>query len=115
MALAGRPVDPGGAAAVQTLRCLANGFIVTSLLWAAALAALIDGLNRRAALYFLVAAGCALVGIIHSPLASAPIALPATVIAQLPAEATYQTPYHWATAYGLMAVLLVVLERKVDS
>jgi adenine/guanine/hypoxanthine permease len=112
MALAGRPVDPGGAAAVQTLRCLANGFIVTSLLWAAALAALIDGQNRRAALYFLVAAGCALVGIIHSPLASAPIALPGAILSQLPPEASFQTPYHWAAAYGLMAVLLVGLERR---
>src|SRR5262249_44094277 len=29
---------PGAIGTVQTLRCLANGFIVTSLLWAAALA-----------------------------------------------------------------------------
>src|SRR5262249_1497939 len=39
----------------QSLRCLANGFIVTSLLWAAALAALLDGRCARAALYLLAA------------------------------------------------------------
>src|SRR5262249_48828197 len=50
-ALAGPPAQM-----VQTLYCLANGFIVTSLLWGAALAALIDGRHRRAAAYLLVAA-----------------------------------------------------------
>jgi AGZA family xanthine/uracil permease-like MFS transporter len=115
MALAGRPLDPASAGVVQTLRCLANGFIVTSLLWAAALAALIDGLHRRAALYFLIAAAGALVGIIHSPLAAAPIALPGTVMAQLPPEAAYQSPYHWAIAYGLVALLLVGLGVKPST
>jgi hypothetical protein len=39
--------------------------------------------------------------------------LPARVLAQIPEtfqEAIrYQTPYHWAGAYGLMVILLVVL------
>jgi AGZA family xanthine/uracil permease-like MFS transporter len=109
LALAGRTPDASAAVVIQALRCLANGFIVTSLLWAGALAAMIDGRDRRAAIYLLVAAGCALIGIIHSPLATAPIALPPTVMAQLPAEAAFQSPYHWAAAYGLMAGLLFLL------
>jgi len=106
MALAGRAADAGGAAVVQTLRGLANGFLVTGLLWAAALASLLDGQLRRSGVYFLVAAVCALLGIIHSPLNPALLALPSTVMSRLPVEARYQSPYHWAAAYALSAALL---------
>jgi AGZA family xanthine/uracil permease-like MFS transporter len=107
-------LSPHGAQVLQTLRCLANGFLITSLLWAAALAALIDGQYRWAAVYLLVAGACALFGIIHSPLLAAPIDLPGNVVAQLeqlkPAPvhdaALLQTPYHWAASYGLAAALL---------
>ena len=67
-ALAGREPDFHAAVVVQSLRCLANGFIVTSLLWASALAALLDRRLLRAAAYLGVAAVCSLFGIIHSPL-----------------------------------------------
>jgi AGZA family xanthine/uracil permease-like MFS transporter len=110
-ALLGRP--PGNPAAVHTLRCLANGFIVTSLLWAAALAMILDGRLRAAAVYFLVAGVFAFFGVIHSPLPSEEIGLPYPVLAKLYAEAPafadaaqYQTPYHWAGAYGLVALAL---------
>src|SRR5262249_14774131 len=43
---------------VQTVRILASGFIVTSLLWASALAAIIDRRLRRAACFYLLAAIC---------------------------------------------------------
>jgi AGZA family xanthine/uracil permease-like MFS transporter len=110
-------VPDHAAVMVQTLRCLANGFIVTSLLWGAALAALLDGRYRGAAAYLAVAGGLALVGIIHSPLPAEAIGLPGDVLsklAELPTTrmrevAQFQTPYHWAAAYGLAAVLLVVL------
>ncbi len=102
---------------VQTLRCLANGFIVTSLLWGAALAALIDRRYRASAGYLAVAGVLAFFGVIHSPLLSERIALPGDVLEQLMAMPTepmkntalLQTPYHWAAAYGLTAVLLLVL------
>ncbi len=103
---------------LQTLRCLAHGFIVTSLLWAAALAMILDGRLRAAAGYFLIAAGFAFFGVIHSPLPSEEIGLPHAVLAKLYAEAPafasaaqYQTPYHWAGAYGLVALILMVLPR----
>jgi AGZA family xanthine/uracil permease-like MFS transporter len=124
MALGGR--DPAGEDAVrvvQTLRCLANGFIVTSLLWAAALAVLLDGRLVRAAAYFALAGVCSLVGVIHSPLPSERIGLPHHVLAEVPeafrAAVECQTPYHWAGAYALVALLLLALaalgRREVGS
>ena len=61
---------------ILALRCLASGFILTSLLWASALAAVLDRQMFRAAAYLGVAAVCSLVGIIHSPLAPAVIGWP---------------------------------------
>jgi AGZA family xanthine/uracil permease-like MFS transporter len=98
---------------LQTLRCLANGFLITGMLWAAALVAIIDGRLKSAAGYFVVAGVCAFFGIIHSPLADEQIHLPWRVLAQIPKtfhEAVkYQTPYHWAAAYGLAALVLLGL------
>ena len=110
-ALAGRAPDAHAAVVVQSLRCLANGFIVTSLLWASALAAILDGKLVRSAVYLGLAGVCSLLGIIHSPLQQAAIAWPHQVLAQMPQDAAIrcQSPYHWAAAYGLAAALLVVL------
>jgi AGZA family xanthine/uracil permease-like MFS transporter len=111
MVLAGRAPAPESLPAVQSLRCLANGFIVTSLLWASALASLLDGKLVRAAAYLAVAGLASLFGIIHSPLTAAVIALPSHVWAQMPRDPAIlcQSPYHWATAYGLAAVMLLLL------
>jgi AGZA family xanthine/uracil permease-like MFS transporter len=111
-ALGGRePASIDAGVVVLTLRCLANGFIVTSLLWAAALAALLDRQLGRSALYLLVAAVFALFGIIHSPLASAPVKWPSEVLALLPPDPRFrcQSPYHWAAGYLLCAAFLLTL------
>jgi AGZA family xanthine/uracil permease-like MFS transporter len=113
----GAQIDEETARTFQTMRCLANGFLVTSLLWAASLAALLDGRYILAGLYLLVAAVCALFGIIHSPLGAAPIDLPWNVMAELEKQAVllktkaafWQTPYHWAASYVMAAGLLFVL------
>jgi len=117
--LGGRLPATGSEVVLTTLRCLANGFIVTSLLWAAALAALLDRQLVRSAIYFLVAAVCALFGVIHSPLPNAPLAFPGEVLGELQKMATAggtadsrllcQSPYHWAGAYVLAAGVLLVL------
>jgi len=106
-----RPPAANVAVLVQPLRCLANGFIVTSLLWASALAAILDGRLVRSAGYLAIAGICSLFGIIHSPLRPAAIALPQQVLAQMSPEPAIrcQSPYHWATAYALAALLLVAL------
>jgi AGZA family xanthine/uracil permease-like MFS transporter len=109
-ALGLQPPAPQAQIVLQTLRCLANGFIVTSLLWAAALAALLDGQLRRSAVYFLVCAGCAFFGIIHSPLPDPVIGLPCRILPDsIPEALRYQTPYHWTAAYVLTAILLAGL------
>jgi AGZA family xanthine/uracil permease-like MFS transporter len=100
---------------IQTTRCLANGFIVTSLLWGAGLAMMIDGRLRSAAVFFGVAGVCAFFGVIHSPLPSEQIGLPWDILQLLretapdyAAAVRYQTPYHWAAAYGLVVLMLLV-------
>lgn len=101
---------------VQTVTCLSGGggFLITSLLWATALAKLIDGRMRAAAGVLVLAALCAMVGVIHSPLPSSPILPPAQVVTALEeagrAEAARrQTPYHWASAYAATAGVLLLV------
>jgi AGZA family xanthine/uracil permease-like MFS transporter len=105
------PLAARAAVGVQSLRCLANGFIVTGLLWASALAAMLDGKLVRAAGCLGIAGICSLFGVIHSPLRPAAIALPQHVLAQMSPEPAIrcQSPYHWAAAYALAAALLVLL------
>jgi adenine/guanine/hypoxanthine permease len=108
------PPTEGGRLAVQTLRCLANGFLISGMLWAGLLVMILDGKPGRAALYCVVAGLCALVGIIHSPLADERIDWPWAVLGALAGSeyreaVRYQTPYHWAAAYALMAGLLLAL------
>ena len=64
------------AANLVTVRMLANGFIITSLIWASALAAIIDRRLWRAATLFLVCAGFTAFGIMHSPIAGSPMFWP---------------------------------------
>jgi AGZA family xanthine/uracil permease-like MFS transporter len=111
-----------GPESLQPLLALANGFIVTSLLWAASLAALLDGRLRPAAGYLVVAGVCAFFGIIHSPLPDSPIDLPWNVMAQVAAmpkewgEAVrYQTPYHWTASYLVAALVLFGLSWFPDK
>ncbi len=93
------------------LRCLAHGFIVTSLLWASCLSAILDRHMYRAALFLVVAAACSLVGVIHSPLSPEAIAWPWDVVAQMPQspDLVCQSPYHWAGGYLLAAGLLAAI------
>lgn len=98
---------------LQTLRCMSNGFLIMGMLWSAALARMLDGQMRSAAVYFLVASGCAFCGLIHSPLPDEQIGLPWQILPLVP-EAFHnavrtQTPYHWSVAYLLMAGLLALL------
>ncbi len=86
------------------IRVLSAGFIVTSLLWAGVLAALIDRKLRGAAGWCLAAAGCTLFGIIHSPFADGRLFLPWS-IGDLPTEAAGRGPWELAAAYGVLAAL----------
>ncbi len=99
--LVSRELDAAVAAELQTVRMLSSGFIVTSLLWASALAAMIDRRLWRASGFFLLAACCALFGIIHSPAPGSPLFFPWQLDTQ------FQRPvYSYALGYFLIAVLL---------
>jgi AGZA family xanthine/uracil permease-like MFS transporter len=86
---------------IETVRVLANGFIVTSLLWAAMLASLIDRKLNVAALYCLVAGVFSLFGIMHSPLTGAAMFVPWALV-----EADFQTSIGFASGYITTAILL---------
>ena len=98
-------LKPPLAGQFQTLRMLSAGFIVTSLLWASALTAMIDGRLRLAAAWFAVAGACSLFGLIHSPLPGSPLILPWS-LPELPRAAAGQTPLYMAASYAIMALIL---------
>lgn len=94
----------------ETLRALGlfgNGFIVSALLWGAGTAELIDRRFGRSALYFFLAAACCLVGIIHSPTAQGTLFLPWRVASPL--------PFHFATAYAMMAAVIFLARWLVSQ
>lgn len=107
--LIGNQAPPFTLETIQALRCLANGFLISGMLWAAALVMVIDGKLMVASFYFEVAAVFAFFGVIHSPLPSEQLGLPGQVLAEIAQpfqEAVrYQTPYHWAAAYSLLALI----------
>jgi AGZA family xanthine/uracil permease-like MFS transporter len=92
---------------IQTIRALAGGFIVTSLLWASALAALIDRRLLRAAGFLAIAGVCSLFGVIHSPMPGSPLVLPWRLPENLPQNAAGQTPLYFAAGYAVASILLV--------
>jgi AGZA family xanthine/uracil permease-like MFS transporter len=96
-----------GPLAVQldTLRLLANGFIITSLLWASSLAAIIDRRLSRGGLYFGIAAVASLFGVIHSPDPGGSLVLPWPL--GIWPEAELRSPYYFAVAYAASALLLL--------
>ncbi|MEM6778519.1 MAG: permease [Planctomycetota bacterium] len=61
---------------LQTLRMLSNGFIVTGLIWAWMLAAIIDRQLRLAGLVMIAAAVMTCIGVIHSPIEGNRLFLP---------------------------------------
>lgn len=95
---------------LHTTRVLANGFVVTSLLWASALAAMIDRRLRVASGYLACAAVCAAFGIIHSPLPGAPMFLPWTL-----EHADMQVPLRFGLGYLLAAIILFAWSQWLES
>jgi AGZA family xanthine/uracil permease-like MFS transporter len=93
--------NPAAVSEFTTLRILANGFVVTSLIWASALAAMIDRRLWRAGCLFLLASVFTLFGIMHSPEPGSPMFFPWQV-----AEAVQHHVYSYAAGYGLVALML---------
>lgn len=97
---------------LATTYLLSNGFIVTSIVWASALAMAIDRRLMAAAAFYLLAAVCTLFGLMHSPLPTSPILFP-WPFAGLPAEIVLPSEHlptvlAWAQGYALVALLLAL-------
>jgi AGZA family xanthine/uracil permease-like MFS transporter len=82
------------------LVCLGNGFILTAVLWAWALAAIIDRQFRTASAVCALASAASLFGIMHSPLPSGALFWPWALASPIPRQ--------FAGAYGVLAALLWV-------
>jgi adenine/guanine/hypoxanthine permease len=88
---------------VGVMIMLASGFIVTAMLWGAAVAFITDRQIVPACITLLICAALSLFGFIHSVLPSGGVYLPWTIPSEL--------PYHWAAAYSGLALVLYVLSR----
>ena len=85
----------------QATTILGNGFIVTSLLWGAAFAHVLDHNPGKGAIYLAICSLFSLCGIIHSPLPSGAIFSPLTPPTPL--------VWHLAAGYAVMAVIFTIL------
>jgi adenine/guanine/hypoxanthine permease len=91
---------------LETLRILSNGFIVTSLLWASALTAILDRRLSTAATFFLVAGLLSAFGIMHSPYPGGAIFFPW----QWEGD-TLKVVLEYVAAYLAAALLLAVWDQ----
>jgi adenine/guanine/hypoxanthine permease len=95
--------NPAFIQTVGVMIMLASGFIVTAMLWGAAVAFLTDRQITAASLTLLICAGLSAFGFIHSVMPSGGIYLPWTVPSKV--------PYHWFAAYAGLALMLFALSR----
>jgi AGZA family xanthine/uracil permease-like MFS transporter len=97
-------LPPGFAENFGVFVVLAHGFILTGMLWGAALAFLIDRRIVATTATLAVAAALSLFGLIHSVLPSGGIYVPwsASLLGS-------NVPYHWAVAYGAVALMVAAL------
>jgi AGZA family xanthine/uracil permease-like MFS transporter len=96
-------------AAYQALLVLGNGFILTAVLWGAALVYIIDRRPGAAALVFVVASLATLCGLVHSPLPSGAVFWPWSAAAPLGVAAPL------AGAYGALAGLALLTAARGGS
>ncbi|MCA9102140.1 MAG: hypothetical protein KDA63_13345 [Planctomycetales bacterium] len=106
--VAGLPESLAGQ--LETLRVLSGGFIVTSLLWASALVAVLERRLAAAGGVMALAAGCSLLGLIHSPLPGGSMVNPWELLWQ-PALPAHHTLLTLAAGYAIAAIVLVAWSR----
>ncbi|WP_024889357.1 hypothetical protein [Luteimonas huabeiensis] len=100
-------IDGHGLAEVAVIATLGNGFIITAMLWAGALVALIEHRPRQAAAVLLLAGVLTLFGFIHSVEPRGGVYLPWLL------EGTRQAiAWQFAAAYGVLALLLALLSLQ---
>lgn len=89
---------------LEILRVLSNGFIITSLIWASALAAIIDRRMFAAAVLLTLGGLASLFGIVHSPLVGGAMFWPGSLD-----ESVRHIPYEYAAAYIAAAVVIALI------
>ncbi len=89
---------------------LGNGFILTAMLWGAAVAEIIDRRLKRASIYIFICAGFTMFGIIHSAIPDGNMYLPWT----LPYPGN-QIPYQFSIGYLLLGLMLFSLSYTKES
>jgi AGZA family xanthine/uracil permease-like MFS transporter len=82
----------------QTMLVMANGFILTAMVWSTLLVYVIERRFKAAAAFALIGAGLSLVGLIHSPFEDGRLFLPGAAGSPLPTA--------FAAAYVLVAALV---------
>jgi AGZA family xanthine/uracil permease-like MFS transporter len=93
-----------GISELAVITVLGNGFIITSMIWASFVVALIDARPLRAALILLLGTVLSLFGVIHSVELSGGIYLP--WLLDVPLQGVV---WQFAGAYLVLAVVLVLL------
>jgi AGZA family xanthine/uracil permease-like MFS transporter len=99
-----------GFSELAIITVLGNGFIITSMVWASFVVAMIDGKALRAALILLVGAALSVFGVIHSVELSGGIYLPWQL-----GEASRELVWQFTGAYVVLAVVLVALSVSATS
>jgi AGZA family xanthine/uracil permease-like MFS transporter len=89
---------------------LGNGFIVTAMLWGGFLAELIDRKFRASAMYLGLLAVLAFFGVVHSASPDGAMYFPWDLSGLARA-----IPYQFASAYGGLALLLLLLSRTKEA
>ena len=102
-------LDGHGLPELAVIVTLGNGFIMTSMIWTSAVAAMVDGHLRRAAAFLLAGAGLSLFGIIHSVDPRGGVYLP-WALEGLQRVIAWQ----FIGAYVGLAVLLILLSLQRD-
>jgi len=95
---------------LAVLVALGNGFIITSMIWASFVVALIDARLRRAAAILLLGAVLTAFGIIHSVEPSGGIYLPWTL-----SGSAREVAWQFTAAYAVLALLIAALSLRTQK
>jgi AGZA family xanthine/uracil permease-like MFS transporter len=95
---------------VLVVLSLGNGFIISAMLWGAAVIKMIDRKLKQAALCFLAMAGLSFFGFVHSAMSNGSIYLPWNLEAPLS-----HIPYQFTAAYIILAMVLVAFSYTKES
>jgi adenine/guanine/hypoxanthine permease len=96
-----------GISELAVINVLGNGFIITAMIWASFVVAMIDGKPRRAASILLLGGALTLFGVIHSAVPTGSLYLPWELDAL-----SRSIAFQFAGAYLVLAVVLALLSLR---